>query len=163
MQVFTSAPYNSSSSLLLYLSLQSWGLLSQSVHLCCSHSWLSHLILLWVPYWAPDLCHTYCLYHVSQPDPWFTIWFIISHLIRWCMGSHLKSRPRHQKSWLDTGRFILHFVVDSSAKYKKIRKGEKDPKGPYAFNTCSTKLLSRQTKSLHVLKSHWPLQKIISY
>ena len=46
------------------------------------------------------------------------------------------------------------FVVDSSAKYKGITKEEKDPKGPYAINTCSTKLLSKQTESLHVLKLH---------
>ena len=37
----------------------------------------------------------------------------------------LKSRPRHQKSSLNTGRFILDFVVDSSAKYNRIIKEEK--------------------------------------
>ena len=45
------------------------------------------------------------------------------------------------------------FVVDSSAKYKRITK-EEDPKGSYAIITCSTKLLSKHTKSLHVLKLH---------
>ena len=30
---------------------------------------------------------------------------------------------------------------------------KKDPKGPYAINTCSNKV-TKQTESLHVLKSH---------
>ena len=35
------------------------------------------------------------------------------------------------------------FVVDSSAKYtQELNKKKKDPKGPYAIDTCSTKLLS---------------------
>ena len=58
------------------------------------------------------------------------------------MGSHLKSWPKNQKSSLNTGRFILDFVVPSSVKYKKITKEKKDPKDPYAINTCSTQLLS---------------------
>ena len=69
-------------------------------------------------------------------------WLFISCSIAWCMGSHLKSRPRHQRSWLTTSRFILDFVVHSSSKYKTITKEEKDCKGAYAINTCSTKLLN---------------------
>ena len=52
---------------------------------------------------------------------------------------------------------FLMFVVNSSPKYKRITKEEKDPKGQYAINTCSTKLLSKQTKFVHVLKLHRPL------
>ena len=35
------------------------------------------------------------------------------------------------------------FVVESSAKYKRITKEVKDPKGLYAIDRCSTKLLSK--------------------
>ena len=59
-----------------------------------------------------------------------------------CTESHSKSRPRCQKFLLNTGRFILDFVVDRSANYNIITKEEKEPTGPYAINTCSTKPLS---------------------
>ena len=46
-------------------------------------------------------------------------------------GFLLKIKTKTPGVSLNTGRFILDFVVDSSA----------NPKGPYAINTCSTKLL----------------------
>ena len=57
-------------------------------------------------------------------------------------GFSLGSRPRHQKSLLNTGRFILDFVFDSSENYYIITKEKKQPKGPYAITICTTKPLS---------------------
>ena len=92
-------------------------------------------ILMWI-------CHASCLYHAFHSYSQFAYQLFSFHFITLHMGSHLRSRPRHQKSSLNTSRFILDFVVDSSANYNIITKEEKDSKGPYAINTCSTKLLS---------------------
>ena len=82
----------------------------------------------WVPHWAPKLCHASCLYHASHSYWQLAFQLLISYSITWCMGSHSKSRPRHQKSSLNTGRFSLDFVVDSSTqKCNKITNEEKDP------------------------------------
>ena len=67
------------------------------------------------------------------------------------MGSYLESKPRHQTSSLNTGWFILDFVVDSLADYNITTKEEKDPKGPHVINTCSTKLLGGN-QNLYI---HW--------
>ena len=77
------------------------------------------------------------------------------------MGSHSKSRLWHQESSLNTGGFILDFVVDSSAQYNILAKEEKDPKGPYTIKF--NQVPKQQTKSLHALKLHWSLQKSTSY
>ena len=148
--VFTSAPPHGLSSLPLYPLFR-----VRVLHLrsspSCSHMWSSHLILFWVHYWAPNLCHASCLYHTFHSHSWFTFrlfYFMFYHVMH---GSHSKSRPRHQRSSFNTGRFILDFEVHSSAKYNTITKEEKDPQGLYAINTCSTKLLSSKWN----LYMHW--------
>ena len=50
---------------------------------------------------------------------------------------------------LSTGRFILDFVVDSTAIYKKVTKEKKDLEDPYAISTCSNQLLSSKL-NLHI-------------
>ena len=68
-----------------------------------------------------------------------TLYFPFYHMTP---GFSLEIKTKKPKSLLNTGRFILNCVIDSSTKYNIIAKEEKDPKDPYAINTCSTKLLS---------------------
>ena len=92
-----------------------------------------------------------CLYHaflLSLTACLLTLYLPFYHMM--CRFS-LKSRPRHQKSLLNTCRFILDFVSDRSAKYNITTKEEKDPKSPYATSTCSTNLLSSKLN----LYMHW--------
>ena len=74
-------------------------------------------------------------------------------------GFWLKNQDQPQrKSWLNICRFILDFYSWQLSKiYKRITKEKKDPTGPYAINTCSTKYRSGQTESLHVLNKLYVL------
>ena len=109
----------------------------------------------------------------------FSCFFLLSHFLT-CLFILNFQLPLHglahdvwvhtQNEDQDTGspdsniyRFILDVYSWQLSKiYRRITKEERDPEGLYAIKTCLTKLLSKQTEFLHVLKSHWNLQKSIS-
>ena len=149
-----------------------------------SDNWLSIYILLFQP--TGQLCHDASASNgAMMPVPWYLQWWLChaslsttllfncspsTHLdsllltlnsMQYHMmhGFLLKIETKTQDVLTYICRFILVMVVDSSANYAKW--WEKDPKGPYAINTCLTKLPSKQTESLHALKLHWPSQKAL--
>ena len=82
----------------------------------------------------------------------FILWISI-----WYVGSRLKNQTKTQEVMTQYLEIFLDFCSWQLSKiYKRITKEKRHPKGPYAINTCLTKLLSRQTESLHMLKLHWP-------
>ena len=85
-----------------------------------------------------------CLLALSHFLLMLTVRLLTLHCSFYSMtcGFSLEIKTKHQKSLLYTGRFILDFVVDSSANYNTITNEEKDPKGPYLINKCTTKQLS---------------------
>ena len=98
--------------------------------------------------------------HLLTLHPWFIT--STSQITVWCLGPHSKIKTKTQEVQIQYFQIYSGFCSWQLSKiYKRITKEKKDLKGSYAINTCSAKLLSRQTESLHVLKSHWPLQKSI--
>ena len=95
--------------------------------------------------------YVYYTYYTYVPPLAFITLYILTHSLSiaslfpilscgvWVLN---EIKTKYQMSSLNTGRFILDLLVDSSANYNIIAKEEKDPKGPYAISTCSTKLLS---------------------
>ena len=68
----------------------------------------------------------------------------LSHILlcdKWVLTQNQDQGTK--KSSLNTGRSILDFVVDSSAKYNRITNEEKDPKDPYTIIICSTRSLKQ--------------------
>ena len=107
---------------------------------------------------AEFVSHLFPLSHILTCPQGFSFQLFTSCSIMWCLKIKTKT-PESPDSIMADLFWIC--AIDSWAKYKRITK-EEDPKGPHAINTCSTKLLSKQTNSFQVPKSHWPLQKSIS-
>ena len=112
------------------------------------------------------LSHTFGAKYVSHFFPWscfstqfFSLichfYFMVYHMM---CGFSLKNQDQDIGSpdliFID---LFWVFVFDTSANHKRIIKEEGDPKGQFVNNICSTKLLSKQTESVYVLKSHWPV------
>ena len=156
----------------LYPPLLSWVLhlsLPTVVHIHVYICWLSCLISF-----KPHIGHQNCVMLLSSL-PCFLTWLMAHHLTLHpcfiafsslitmsCVGSCLKIKTKTQEVLTQYLQIYSGFCSWQLSKiYKRITKEMKDPKSSYAINSCSAKLLSKQTESLHVLKSHWPLQKSI--
>ena len=77
---------------------------------------------------------------------------VFSTLMDKCVthGSGLKNKT--MQDGLEVNSQVYCWLQNIQKKIKVIE----DPKGPNAIITCFHQLI-KQTKSLHVLKSHWPL------
>ena len=74
-----------------------------------------------------------------------------AHCIVWHADSYLTSRPKHQKSCLNTGRFILNLWLTAQQNYNTITKEEKDPECSHAIKNMYNEATKQLINSLHIL------------
>ena len=138
-----------------------------AVHVHIYVCWLCHLTSFWAPTLDAKIVSCFLRnYHTfwlsTLHSSFDSLLPSILQTITWCMGSHLKIKTKIQDVLTYICRFILVMAVSSSVNYAKEITKEKNPKGHMQLIHVLTKLPSKHTESLHVLKSHWhPYRKAL--